>query len=483
MTLDVNYNGVFLSNYCKIMEVERDIMPPRSLSTLSVGGKDGAYLFGKKVEPRFFTVEIMFIGDVVQEKRSLASVLDTDEPKPLEFSDEPNRTYYAIVSDDTDIDHILNVGRGEITFVALDPYAYGQEHLQSYQNVTSISDTLAVNGQVETFPTIRVEFKEKSEFFAIGAGDELSTKTLMVGQSPDTEEETVEYEELVFYDDLSTTTGWSKVTSSNLDGGTAQMDMASDGSRFYVPDYGSGDRWHGAAVKRALPEPLQDFLIQAKVTQRSTGTSAANQVGRVEVYLLDANDNTVGKLIMRCSDPYNYTNYGFARLGQGSNSHYMIKRKDRRFNYFKEGVLRMRRVGNRFSAYIARIDPETGRSTFTVSRYYTDIDEHHLAEVTQVMINISAFGTHPPTTQFADEVKVWKVNDYDAEEAVPEIFEEGDVLEIDMARNRVLKNGMPFMEYLNPTSEFFGLKAGDNALAISSGGLADVQISYKSRWY
>lgn len=477
--MDVIVNGVPFSTYAKVMDIKRGIMTPRELSTIEVAGKAGAHLIGVQRKARIFTVEFMIIGDVYTQSRNLSGLLDTDEPVSFVDPDDPFQIEYrVIVTGEVDLETILHTGRGAVTFIALDPYGYGLEETRSYTGVTQTADVITALGQVPTKPVITVTFKEDSEFFALTKGEDDAMDYLMVGSSVETSETPVQHEELILWDELDSMTGWIQETGI-VDGAQVGAVMVSNGYRFSVPDYGTGTEWHGAAYKKALPEPLGDFLVDTTFTQRS---DIADAIGRVQLHLLDANDNIVFTLTARRSDPSFYKNYVLVKANGTGGTTYLIDSKGTKWNYFLRGTLRLRREGDLIRAFVGRTDPVTGELTAHSTEWIYDTADRYKTPITAVMIEISEHSDYPNTIQYADDLKVWKVNGYDANTEVPVIFDAGDVLEIDTARNRVTKNGIPFMKHINAGSKFFALDPGDNTIGITSGGLADVEIKYRGRW-
>ncbi|MEQ3583768.1 hypothetical protein [Bacillus thuringiensis] len=61
---------------------------------------------------------------------------------------------------------------------------------------------------------------------------------------------------------MSTTVGWSKVGS--MEDGIQLVKMKTGITNSIVWDYGSGNGWHGDAVKKSIPGgPVEDFIMQA----------------------------------------------------------------------------------------------------------------------------------------------------------------------------------------------------------------------------
>jgi predicted phage tail component-like protein len=480
MTPDVNFNGVWLSNYCKVTDVGRSIMPARTPALEKVVGRHGAYFYGLEKDVGVFTIKITIIGNVVDNMGSLAMVLDTDEPRPLFFSDRSGVTWQALVDGESVVETLRHTGKVELTFIAPDPYGTGIEYAVTDDNVISGADTIDVTGQRETYPVIRATFKEDAEFFAIADENE---KQVIVGTLPEIGVPKVKPVESVLIDRCTTKTGWSDVVTSNYyNEGTAQMQVVSDGVRFRVNDYGTGSQFHGGAAKRAIPgAPYQDFLMTGIFSLRTT---ARNQIGRVELRALDANGVTVALVRMQNTDPDSHNGIVTAELGEtGYDKLTLRKLKSKRWRQMTNGIFRIERKGQYFTVYIANRDSNYKVTGYTQMRF-RDRANAHQRTITQVQVALQAYGTYPPPSEmYVHGVRVYKINNPAGANEVPIIFEQDDVLEIDNNTNRVTLNGEPFMKYVHPQTEFIKLNPGLNALAYSGGGAFDLQIIYKSRWY
>src|SRR5690606_39908055 len=87
------------------------------------------------------------------------------------------------------------------------------------------------------------------------------------------------------------------------------------------------------------------------------------QVGRVEVYLLDATNQVVGKVTLRDTRTREVLAFAEVRAGDQSNYHNLIYEygdKPGNWNNF-QGVMRLEREGNVWKAYVAMVDTVTGR--------------------------------------------------------------------------------------------------------------------------
>lgn len=85
-------------------------------------------------------------SDLQKIKEDLAGWLVTKHPKPLEFTDDPNRFYLAVVNGTMDLDEFLYWGEGLIEFVCPDPFKYSDEK----QININLSTTSLIGGHEST---------------------------------------------------------------------------------------------------------------------------------------------------------------------------------------------------------------------------------------------------------------------------------------------------------------------------------------------
>ncbi|WP_044736586.1 distal tail protein Dit [Geobacillus kaustophilus] len=450
---------------------------PVKRNILTVPGLAGGYLQNTETDVRVLEVPVFIRGenltDLQRVKEDLAAWLVTDEAKPLVFDDDPERTYYAIVDETVDFEEIVGFGQGTIKFICPDPYVYGPEKTVDIPyNGNEQTAIVQNNGSAPTYPKFTVAFNQPTTFLDIITPSDY----MRIGKPVTVEEIAVPREEVMIDDDCQSTVGWGGATEID---GTATGTMASDGLKFYASSYGTGSGWHGPAIKRSLSTPIQDFIVEVWVTQRST---APNQVGRVEFYLLDVNNRTLGKMAMKDWMKDTHLNYGEARIGDNAQGTTIINYagNNRVWNDFY-GILRLSRIGNLWTAYIGKYDINTGRHYARLTKTFRDVDGKWSNQLAQIVVHLGVRETYPETTQFIDKVKVWKVNQNTTFE-VPYIATAGDVIEIDHAINAIFKNGKPFLSAKDFGANFFALERGQTEIAVNPSGVATIQMTFRERW-
>ncbi|SMO93033.1 distal tail protein Dit [Melghirimyces algeriensis] len=135
-----NFNGEHSSTYnLTVLNIQRSFHAPVQPRLITAPGKRGAYNFNDSdVDMLAFDVQVLLLEKGNQEyhktRRKIAQWLFTNEEKPLVFDDEPDKTYLAMLSGETNIDRIGSSGTAKITFVCSDPYARGETKTQRIAN-------------------------------------------------------------------------------------------------------------------------------------------------------------------------------------------------------------------------------------------------------------------------------------------------------------------------------------------------------------
>lgn len=474
----VNFNGVDLKNHMVIEKISRDVMPPRIVKTLEVPNKAGAYFQSVKNDVRVYDVKYRVRSssyeDLQDDINTIAGILSTEEPVPIVFEREPEMTFYGICVNDTKRDDLPNVARGTMQLLMVDPYKYTQEYTQNLiTNPTVLND-----GTAEIHPTFNVLFKADATHFSVISDDQV----LLVGKPEEVNVTRKPKYEKVATNGLSNTTGWT-TGGTRIDGTVAgTMAANTNGSgTFFASSYGTGTGWHGPALKQSLPSPVQDFRFDIFGYLIANNI---NQIGRIEAYLLDVNNNIVAKLAMKDMHKDYENNWGEIRVGEMGNAQYLVNTYGGSFGVWNNfnGMLRIEREGQNITAWLGKYDFKKKQYHARWSGSYTDKNNEYQAPIAQIQLHIGGYGTYAPvSTASWDYFNFYKINTLVDETNV--IFQSGDELEIDTSKKVVFKNGIPYMKEVSFDSDFIKLEPGENNLIITPDlNVVDVSMTYRKRW-
>lgn len=126
-------------------------------------------------ESKIITVPVMIkhdgFRDLQRKKEDLAEWLVHDEVKKLEFMDDPNRYYMALVDGAMGIEEEVYWGEGEIEFICPVPYKFGSDRII---NLTSQHQEFNITGQIDTPWMSRTVFSEPANRFQIEGSNGLN---------------------------------------------------------------------------------------------------------------------------------------------------------------------------------------------------------------------------------------------------------------------------------------------------------------------
>ncbi|PFV51364.1 phage tail protein, partial [Bacillus cereus] len=345
-------------NYIQIAKSwKRPTWAPLKRNFLSTPGYPGARLLNTQTEMRVLSIPVGIIvpedSDLETMKEEIAEWLITGQPAELIFDVEPNRTYLAVVEDSFDPDEFVTLGIGTIKFICPMPYKLGPTRTVDFQTGASgLIANIQNKGSVESNPIIEVEVTKPSTFLDVWNG----TNYFRVGYPLKADQVPVERNQRVLWDEMGTTIGWTDVPKTeDMTGGGK---FKSDGYRFMAEYLGEPTvkGWHGCIAKKNIPQgPLQDFIMQAYVHINSYHW---DQMGRVEIGLLDENSDYVARISMSDVQWEAEQNSGFASVGNSKKPGGQVlinehgDHPDTWSNF--RGRLWLARTGNRWEAYISK---------------------------------------------------------------------------------------------------------------------------------
>ncbi|TXR71817.1 phage tail family protein [Bacillus sp. AR8-1] len=464
---------------------KRPAWAPLKRKFLSVPGYPGARLLTTETEMRVLPVPVGIIvpdgSDLETLKEEIAEWLITEKPVELVFDVTPDRTYLAVIDEDFDPEDFITLGKGTLNFVCPMPYKLGPtKTLEFEMDGRGLIANVQNKGSVESNPIIEAEVTKPSTFLDVWNG----TNYFRIGYPLKADQVPVERNQRVLWDEMGTTIGWTDVPKTeDMTGGGK---FKSDGYRFMAEYLGEPTvkGWHGCIAKKNIPQgPLQDFIMQAYVHINSYHW---DQMGRVEIGLLDENSDYVARISMSDVQWEAEQNSGFASVGNSKKPGGQVlineygDHPDTWTNF--RGRLWLARTGNRWEAYISKFI--LGTEIDDAERFVVWFDENNvnMNKVTQVQISISQFSNNMFCSQMSiDDLKIWKVN-MNTQNNPPYIFDVGDKVVIDTERSLVTINGKSAINLKDIFSDYPVIHKGSNKLEIMPSTVGTAKVMYRERF-
>jgi predicted phage tail component-like protein len=497
LALDITFAGVSLTQQggIKVLDIHRTILPSRENYSIDIPYKHGAYYTGYKYQPRQIAVDIAIISsDMDASMRALAWMLDLAEPSPLIFSDEPDKQYYAVVDGDTEIESVLTVGKGTITFLCLDPFAYSLLE-KTYSPDTNGKFTINNGGTAPSAPKFDVSFTADCGYVAFVSPNGV----IQIGNPKDVDGIKLPDSERLINDGMGSTTGWTVNTSgkSRTTGAVIQGTVTSDGSVIKPNSFGTAPNastWHGMTIRKDIGttadltnsaqywEATFDFKFMSAST---INTAPENkQIGKIEFNIMDTNNNFLAGFTMK--DVFEGYQFNIPEFYVGSTQiwndtptipkpttvrqYNPITRKYENktvapvnvgiWNDFNGKVI-IRKTGTQFYFELQKIDPTTKKITQRVTKtYYDTAGTYTSVKAKTVNIWFGKWGNYAViNTNNADNVTFRKDNVADFKD-LPNLFGNGDRLTVDCGSSQVYLNDALFMDKVDIGSTFFELVEG-----------------------
>ncbi|PFJ25901.1 phage tail protein [Bacillus cereus] len=482
-----SFNGERNPNVIPLQGKKRPAWAPLERTFLEVPYYPGGRLIRTQTKMRKIIVPVSLFYESMEEaeklKEEIANWLITDQPQELIFDDEKDRTYLAVIDESFDPQQLVNLGEGVLTFICEMPYKLGPTRTVEFQvNERGLVANIKNKGSLESNPIIEIEVTKPSTFLDVWNGDNY----FRIGWPLRMDQVPVERNQRVMWDEMSTTIGWTDVPNAEdmVGGGAFKVDA---GSRL-VPVYLGETNikgWHGCIAKKNIPQgPLQDFIMQAYVGVRS---SHPDQMGRVEIGLLDENSDYVARISMNDVHWQAEQNTGFAKLGNKKkpvSERVLINESGDHpttWNQYR-GRLWLARTGNRWEAYISKFLWNTEKDDSERFVVWEDENNVNMDKVAQVQISISQFSDNMFCTDMSiDDLKIWKVN-MNTQDNPPYIFDVGDKVVIDTERSLVSINGKKAINLKDIFSDYPIIQKGTNKLEIMPSDVGIAKVTYRERY-
>lgn len=485
-----SFNGKRNPNVIPLQGKKRPAWAPLDRMFLEVPHYPGGRLLRTQTKMRKILVPIALLYDSAEEaeklKEEIADWLVTDQPCELIFDDEKERTFLAVVDETLDLDQLVDLGEGTLTFICPMPYKLGKEQTIDFKkDANGLVANVQNKGTVHSNPIIEIDITKPNTFLDVWFGGvSLSDRDYFrIGMPLKTVETPVERNQRLIWDEMATTVGWSKVSS--MEDGNPIGEMKSDKYQFYCSDFGTAVKgWHGAAVKKSIPGgPVQDFIMQAYVTCKS---KKINEMGRVEIAILDENSKVLSKIAMNDLFWQAEQNFGTMVIGYDNKPGktgliYESGDYPNTWNqYF--GRLWIARTGNVWEAYISKFLPGTEKDDSERFARWTDEKNYHMEKAAQIQISIMQFQDVPPVEAMSvSDLKFWKVN-LNTKNTPPYIVDVGDKVVIDTENSHVTIEGKNAINIKDIFSNFPVINRGTNKLEIMPSDIGTVRGKYRERF-
>lgn len=471
----------------------RSILPPVTNVLAEVSRRPGALLQRSKLGVREIEIDIRFRETdpiYLEEKiREVAAWLYSEKPETLMI--DPLYYYYAKLDGATEFERIMTTkGKATLTFICPDPFGYGAIDFTRFVPAGTGVTNWAIEGTYKTFPVIRATFNKPAPYFMYTTENENEAVIFGEPESDVKAAPDLPLHQVILSENFADISDWTagSVAEDGQVLGTMAASSSGTGTATYdtfgvQPD--SSRRWYGPAIKRSLPEPLEDWKVEFIVNFQNIDPK---YMGRIEIYLMDVNGGIIARL--SAYDRYTSTSETEIKvsLGPASDRQDLINSPGENKGAWNKfyGQIMLRKNGTNYEAFAGVYDTAKKQyhSRYT-RRFYDTGNKFSTKALAQVQLHVGAFGAakiFPKNQIYADNLIVYKRNNPEPETQVPNIVAAGDVLEFDHSTKQIYLNGVPFKRHLNPISNMFALQPGNNSIGFEPAEIADVEISYRSRW-
>lgn len=276
------YNGIDLEMFVKVISIDTTLVSDRQNIFTSIPSKHGQIYRGFKYGSKPIKIKCdikesteLDLYDVLD---TLSSIFDVDEPKSLKIN-ETGRIYFAVLDGEIDREKITKgMETLELNFICPEPFSYNTD-ARIFNGYKSLF--VENKGNIPTPPIFNLSFQNDARYVQI---DNETGESILIGEYPQLSVATVEDNTRVITEPCETTTNFT-VVGSGVDVGRSISGTVSpnDGSSSYCikpSDFGTGDKWHGPALRLNLPSGtsnLKDFEVRVKMCHNFKGELEYNE--------------------------------------------------------------------------------------------------------------------------------------------------------------------------------------------------------------
>ena len=486
MSLSVKFNGIELNQYIDVTQgftpfVGANWNPEINTSADNVLGAVFQYTAYKEK-----TIHMPFrVKYNIEEKYdALQKILNVDEPKPLIFSNMPNKVFYAIPSGALDFEEIVFLGKGEINWIIPDGVAHSVDIVQ----VKAAAENGILTAHVDNdssaavYPVYRIKHVTENGYLGIVHPG----GTFEMGNRDEADTEPYQQSEVLTkgMSDYVAYTGTNPKNPAILNNGT--LNLASDGY-LRLSSQGSGTHWHGGSRKWNLPADsngevgAKNFYLWFRL-QFMTGLIA--QTGLIQVMLTDASNNLIAAFEVHKDDMVGNKAYAQAWVGGNSIREAFrwdftptIYEKQNGFIYAK-GYEDILKIGSKIRF-------------FYYGKYYEiSVPELANVKVASVQVFIGQYAARNTSKQLVTVMGVGELRgrkDYvNKLKDIPNRYAAGSEIVVDTESDSILVSGLPANDEKVDGAEFPSLPVGKTDIEFYTSSWCEsppeVTVEYRKRW-
>lgn len=339
INMEMLFNNYLISQLINIVSVKRDAIAEQNIESLAINGRNGEIFQGRtlgtksiKVDfymkyeflPRFLDGKISS-SEFQEVVRALAFYLtNNDSPAKLIFSDDPDK-YHLAMCTGFDVDRVLRLGEGSISFICHTPYLFELYPTTFTQNNNGIV-TIDNNATASAYPILSTTLSRDTMSISYVS----SNGVIQIGKAPKSGE-TPDIK--LHHENCVTAAKWYNGTANLLTGSGRVIDdsttFISDGWALHLNKQPSGEAGSGNYVGAFMMTNLDKvstnkywdadvyFTCLSQPTYTSTGNSP-EQRGMIEFNFYDINNVPLINFSMRDYEKKYEHNVPFLYNGRGT---------------------------------------------------------------------------------------------------------------------------------------------------------------------
>lgn len=300
MYLKGYYDDVEFTKYCIINSVTPSLTAKRDNSFFSNPNISGSNFNSTRFGQIVLDVDITIVNNVMVNLDNLNRIFTTSTPKPLKFSDRPDRYLMAIVDGDITFSSSYQASKAKIRFISPNYYWRSTE---GYKEVNVVANSAIVNnlGTADTKPIFDIQFQSDCGFLS------LISPSGFISLGNPTQPDRVELpsNETALDDSFASgaLSSWTRVSNAQsyipdynqmTSQGTATTNY--NGITINESTVGSGNSWNGHAYIKSLnqgqieQEASSFELLSNVILSNTNGTS---NTAAMLIVVMDTNNNPI----------------------------------------------------------------------------------------------------------------------------------------------------------------------------------------------